>query len=170
MELSPALSMVHRLHTKCRLTAASPHPPPAHPPTSDALLPASVQTALRPPRRISPAPAPTPAAETPPRTPGSTPAPRSGASPRSTFFPVPPPQPLRLPVAHPHQQRRIDYPPLPALHPSQYFNPSQLPLAHSSSPQSDLLPEILLGDISIEHKRGHYHRGTTSLMSVRINS
>ena len=31
----------------------------------------------------------------------------------------------------------------------------------SESLQSDLLPEVSLGDISIELKRGHYHRGTT---------
>src|SRR5208283_559106 len=43
----------------------------------------------------------------------------------------------------------------------QHFHPVQLPLAHFRPPQSDLLPEALLGDISVEDKRGHYHRGTT---------
>src|SRR5208282_1033563 len=79
----------------------------------------------------------------------------------SPFFPVALPQSLGLSVAHAHQSACIQQPQLLALHSRQHFHPSQLPLAHLCAPQSDLLPEALLGDISIEHKRGHYHRGTT---------
>src|SRR5437899_3357802 len=70
-----------------------------------------------------------------------------------TCLPFPLPQPLRLPVTQPQQRRRIHDPQLSTLHPRQYLNPSQLPLAHLASPQSDLLSEVTLGDISIEDKR-----------------
>src|SRR2546422_1212328 len=74
---------------------------------------------------------------------------------------IPFPQPLRLSVTPPQHPRRVHDPQLSTPHPRQYLNPSQLPLAHLGSPQSDLLSEVTLGDISIEDKRGHYHRGTT---------
>src|SRR5579859_4671408 len=71
------------------------------------------------------------------------------------------PHPLRLPVAQPDHRCRVYHSQVLTLHPRQYPCPCQLPLAHLRSPQLDLLLEILLGDISIEDKRGHYHRGTT---------
>ena len=39
---------------------------------------------------------------------------------------------------------------IPAPRPRQHLDPCQLPPAHLDSPQSDLLPEITLGDISKE--------------------
>src|SRR5271157_1235644 len=87
--------------------------------------------------------------------------------PRRTFLPVPPPQPLRLPVAQPHQPSRVDHPQLATLHPGQQPCPPPLPLAHLCSPQFGLLSEAPLGDTSIEEKRGHYHRGATLLISLQ---
>jgi hypothetical protein len=57
------------------------------------------------------------------------------------LFPISRPQPLRLPIANPHQSARLDDPQLFAPNPRQHFHPSQLPLAHLRPPQSDLLSE-----------------------------
>src|SRR5713226_6725405 len=118
---------------------ALPHRPPI-------LLP-------HPPQDLSPEPLRVPSVRPPP-----------GAAvlqTRRAFLPIPLPQPLRLPITHAHEPGRIHDPQFPAPHSRQHLNPSQLPLAHLGSPQSDLLSEVTLGDISIEDKRGHYHRGTT---------
>src|SRR5207245_599771 len=81
---------------------------------------------------------------------------------RGSFLPLPLPHPLRLPVAHAHQLRRIPHPQLLAAHSRQRFHPSQLPLAHLRPPQSDLLSEVLL--------RGHFYRGQKGTLSSRRNS
>src|SRR5258706_342774 len=81
--------------------------------------------------------------------------------PRSSFLPIPLPQPLGLPVAHPQQSTGIHDPQLLAAHSSQHFHSSQLPLAHLRSPQSDLLSEVLL--------RGHFYRGQKGTLSPRDN-
>src|SRR5664279_4072637 len=44
---------------------------------------------------------------------------------------------------------------------SQHFYPTQFPLAHPDSPHPASFRGRSLGEISIEEKRGHYHRGTT---------
>src|SRR5216683_2260338 len=77
------------------------------------------------------------------------------------FLPISLPQPLRLPVTHPHQARRIHHLQLFALHSRQHFYPSQFPLAHPDSPHPASFRGRSLGDISNEEKRGHYHRGST---------
>src|SRR5258706_14226837 len=82
--------------------------------------------------------------------------------PRSSFLPIPLPQPLGLPVAHPQQSTGIHDPQLLAAHSSQHFHSSQLPLAHLRSPQSDLLSEVLL--------RGHFYRGQKGTLSPRDNT
>src|SRR5712672_2945356 len=82
--------------------------------------------------------------------------------PRSSFLPIPLPQPLGLPVAHPQQSTGIHDPQLLAAHSSQHFHSSQLPLAHLRSPQSDLLSEVLL--------RGHFYRGQKGTLSPRENT
>src|SRR6516164_6487122 len=81
--------------------------------------------------------------------------------PCGALLPISPPQPLRLPIAHLQELAGIHNPQMLAPHTSQHFHPSQLPLAHLCPPQSDLLSEVLLGDISILDKRGHYYRGAT---------
>src|SRR5205807_10405190 len=75
---------------------------------------------------------------------------------------ISPPEPLRLSIAHMQELARIDDPQLLAPHTRQHFHLSQLLVAHLCPPQSDLLSEVLLGDISILVKRGHYYRGATS--------
>src|SRR5216683_2112836 len=82
------------------------------------------------------------------------------------FLPISLPQPLRLPVTHPHQARRIHHLQLFALHSRQHFYPSQFPLAHPDSPHPASFRGRSLGDISNEEKRGHYHRGSTSSLIV----
>src|SRR5216683_5081904 len=77
------------------------------------------------------------------------------------FLPISLPQPLRLPVTHPHHARRIHHLQLFALHSRQHFYPSQFPLAHPDSPHPASFRGRSLGDISNEEKRGHYHRGST---------
>src|SRR6266851_5336937 len=81
------------------------------------------------------------------------------------FLPISLPQPLRLPVTHPHQARRIHHLQLFALHSRQHFYPSQFPLAHPDSPHPASFRGRSLGDISNEEKRGHYHRGSTATSS-----
>src|SRR5207302_4322935 len=81
---------------------------------------------------------------------------------RGAFLPIPLPQPLRLPVAHAHQLRRIHHPQLLAAHSRQHFYSSQLPLAHLRPPQSDLLSEVLL--------RGHFYRRQKGTLSSRRNT
>src|SRR6516162_6553058 len=83
--------------------------------------------------------------------------------PCGALLPTSPPQSLRLPVAHLQELAGIYDPQMLAPHTRQHFHPSQLLLAHLCPPQSDLLSEVLLGDISILDKRGHYYRGATSL-------
>src|SRR5207249_8947838 len=75
------------------------------------------------------------------------------------FLPISLPQALRLPIAQPQHHRRVHHPQLLTAHARHHLDPSQLPPAHCTSPQSDLLSEATLGDISIEAKRGHYHGG-----------
>src|SRR5216684_2514026 len=82
------------------------------------------------------------------------------------FLPISLPQPLRLPVTHPHQARRIHHLQLFALHSRQHFYPSQFPLAHPDSPHPASFRGRSLGDISNEEKRGHYHRGSTYVRSA----
>src|SRR5713226_951712 len=82
------------------------------------------------------------------------------------FLPISLPQPLRLPVTHPHQARRIHHLQLFALHSRQHFYPSQFPLAHPDSPHPASFRGRSLGDISNEEKRGHYHRGSVGLYVV----
>src|SRR5207244_13168573 len=82
--------------------------------------------------------------------------------------PTSPPHALRLAIAQPQHHRRVHHPQLLTTHPRHHFDPSQLPPAHRASPQSDLLSEATLGDISIEEKRGHYHRGTTLTMKLSV--
>src|ERR1700681_4657461 len=82
--------------------------------------------------------------------------------PRSSFLPIPLPQPLRLPVAHAQQSTGIQDPQLFAAHPRQYLHSSQLPFAHLCPPQSDLLSEVLL--------RGHFYRGQKGTLSSRDNT
>src|SRR6266581_4687669 len=77
------------------------------------------------------------------------------------FLPIALPQPLRLPVAHAHQPRRIHHPQLLAAHSCQHLHPSQLPLAHLCPPQSGLLSEVVL--------RGHFYRGQKGTLSSRYN-
>src|SRR5579863_885895 len=81
--------------------------------------------------------------------------------PLGPFLPIPLPQPLRLPVTYSHQARCIRHLQLFALHPRQHFHPSQFPQAHPDSPHPASFRGRPLGDISIEEKRGHYHRGST---------
>src|SRR6516162_3969332 len=83
--------------------------------------------------------------------------------PCGALLPISPPQSLRLPVAHLQELAGIYDPQMLAPHTRQHFHPSQLLLAHLCPPQSDLLSEVLLGDISILDKRGHYYRGATAL-------
>src|SRR5215472_12692403 len=87
--------------------------------------------------------------------------------PCGALLPISPPQSLRLPIAHMQELARIDNPQMLAPHTRQHFHPSQLLLAHLCPPQSDLLSEVLLGDISILDKRGHYYRGATLGKSIR---
>ncbi|HEX3377373.1 MAG TPA: hypothetical protein VHS29_10965, partial [Candidatus Acidoferrales bacterium] len=47
-------------------------------------------------------------------------------------------------------------------HSRQHFHTSQFPQAHLDSPHPASFRGRSLGDISIEEKRGHYHRGSTS--------
>src|SRR5713226_5909279 len=82
--------------------------------------------------------------------------------PLGPFLPIPLPQPLRLPVTHPHQARRIHHLQLFAFHSRQRFHSTQFLLAHPDSPHPASFRGRSLGDISIEEKRGHYHRGSTS--------
>src|ERR1022692_554208 len=81
--------------------------------------------------------------------------------PSSPFLLIPLPQPLRLPVTYSPQTRRIRHLQFFALHSRQHFHPTQFPLAHSDSPHPASFRGRSLGDISIEEKRGHYHRGST---------
>src|SRR6516225_11786663 len=83
--------------------------------------------------------------------------------PCGALLPISPPQSLRLPVAHLQELAGIYDPQMLAPHTRQHFHPSQLLLAHLCPPQSDLLSEVLLGDISILDKRGHYYRGATEV-------
>src|SRR5579859_3817727 len=85
--------------------------------------------------------------------------------PLGPFLAIPLPQPLRLPVTYSHQTRCIPHLQLLALHSRQHFHTSQFPLAHPDSPHPASFRGRSLGDISIEDKRGHYHRGTTQLLS-----
>src|SRR5438309_3710379 len=80
---------------------------------------------------------------------------------RSPLFPIPLPQPLRLPVAQAHQPRRIHHPQLLAAHSGQHLDSPQLPLAHLCPPQSGLLSEVVL--------RGHFYRGQKGTLSSRYN-
>src|SRR5215472_2800038 len=79
------------------------------------------------------------------------------------LVPISLPQPLRLPLAHLQELAGIYDPQMLAPHTRQHFHPSQLLLAHLCPPQSDLLLEVLLGDISILDERGHYYRGATEV-------
>src|ERR1019366_2680542 len=81
--------------------------------------------------------------------------------PLGPFLPIPLPQPLPLPVTHPHQARGIHHLQLFAFHSRQHFHSTQFPLAHPDSPHPASFRGRSLGDISIEEKRGHYHRGST---------
>src|SRR5579863_1135617 len=85
--------------------------------------------------------------------------------PLGPFLPIPLPQPLRLPVTHPNQARRIHHLQLFALHSRQHFDPAQFSLAHPYSPHPASFRGRSLGDLSIEEKRGHYHRGSTCATS-----
>src|SRR6516164_2876564 len=69
--------------------------------------------------------------------------------PCGALLPISPPQSLRLPVAHLQELAGIYDPQMLAPHTRQHFHPSQLLLAHLCPPQSDLLSEVLLGDITI---------------------
>src|SRR6202521_4153098 len=86
------------------------------------------------------------------------------------FLPIALPQPLRLPVTHPEQTRGIYHLQLFALHSRKHFYPTQFPLAHPHSPHPASFRGRLLGDISIEEKRGHYHRGSSAINFVWIQS
>src|SRR6516162_6767693 len=88
--------------------------------------------------------------------------------PCGALLPTSPPQSLRLPVAHLQELAGIYDPQMLAPHTRQHFHPSQLLLAHLCPPQSDLLSEVLLGDISILDKRGHYYRGATGQRQVSL--
>src|SRR5450755_918621 len=67
-------------------------------------------------------------------------APRSAVlQPRGPLLPIPLPQPLRLPVTHSHQTRRIHHLQRFAFHPRQYFHSPQFPRAHLCPLQLDLL-------------------------------
>ena len=79
------------------------------------------------------------------------------------------PQALRLPVAQMQELAGIDDPQLLAPNSRQHFHPSQLVAAHPCPPQSDLLSEVVLGDISILEKRGHYYRGATDKIPLVSN-
>src|SRR5713226_7031909 len=89
--------------------------------------------------------------------------------PLGPFLPIPLPQPLRLPVTHPHQARRIHHLQLFAFHSRQRFHSTQFLLAHPDSPHPASFRGRSLGDISIEEKRGHYHRGSTVFCWYRSN-
>src|ERR1039458_333917 len=78
------------------------------------------------------------------------------------FFLIPLPQPLRLPVTYPREAGAIHHLQLSAFHSRQHFHPTQFPQAHLDSPHPASFRGRSLGDISIEEKRGHYHRGSTS--------
>src|ERR1019366_5614061 len=78
--------------------------------------------------------------------------------------PIPLPQPLRLPVTYSHQARCIPHLQFFALHSRQHFHSKQFPLTHPNSPHPASFRGRSLGDISIEEKRGHYHRGTTAFL------
>src|ERR1019366_10760753 len=81
--------------------------------------------------------------------------------PLGPFLPIPLPQPPRLPVTYPHQARCIHHLQLSAFHSRQHFHSTQFLLAHPYSPHPASFRGRSLGDISIEVKRGHYHRGST---------
>src|SRR5438128_94494 len=83
--------------------------------------------------------------------------------PCGALLPISPPQSLRLPVAHPQELAGIYNPQMLAPYTRQHFHPSQLLVAHLCPPQSDLLSEVVLGDISILDERGHYYRGATEM-------
>src|SRR3984893_18555362 len=81
---------------------------------------------------------------------------------RSSLFPIPLPQSLRLPVTHTQQPAHVHNFQLPAPYTSQHFYTSQFPLAHRCPPQSDRLSEVLL--------RGHFYRGQKGTLSSRHNT
>src|SRR2546427_475466 len=78
------------------------------------------------------------------------------------FAAIPPPQPLRLPITHLQQRRRVHQLQLLALHSRQHFHSPQLTAAHRCSPQCGLLPRPLI--------RGHFNRGEKGTLSSRYNS
>src|SRR6266699_1160946 len=82
------------------------------------------------------------------------------------FLPIPLPQPLRLSVAHFHQAGGIHHLQLSAFHACQHFHSTQFLLTHPDSPHPASFRGRSLGDISIEEKRGHYHRGSTLPPSI----
>src|SRR5207302_5508005 len=74
---------------------------------------------------------------------------------------IPPPQPLRLPITHLQQRRRVHQLQLLALHSRQHFHSPQLTAAHRCSPQCGLLPRPSI--------RGHFYRGEKGTLSSRYN-
>src|SRR2546422_4852917 len=78
------------------------------------------------------------------------------------FAAIPPPQPLRLPITHLQQRRRVHQLQLLALHSRQHFHSPQLTAAHRCSPQCGLLPRPLI--------RGHFNRGEKGTLSSRYNT
>src|SRR5437879_3403873 len=77
------------------------------------------------------------------------------------FAAIPPPQPLRLPITHLQQRRRVHQLQLLALHSRQHFHSPQLTAAHRCSPQCGLLPRPSI--------RGHFYRGEKGTLSSRYN-
>src|SRR5438552_4631996 len=170
LELSSPLTMVYRLHTKCRLTTAppassaatSPRPARSRLPPSGAPSLASVQSVSPAPRCTSPGSAAAPVAVASSASPGSIPAPRSDAP-----APAAPPPDIASTAASPADSSPPSAPPLPPTSSRPRLPPQAPPLASTlvrSSLSSSTRPPLeacSLRDISNEHERGHYHRGTT---------
>src|SRR5438477_591189 len=132
---------------------------------------ASVQSVSSAPRCTSPGSAAAPVAVASSASPGSIPAPRSDAP-----APAAPPPDIASTAASPADSSPLSAPPLPPTS-SRLRLPAQEPPLASTLVRSSLssstrppLEACSLGDISNEHERGHYHRGTTVIspcMTVR---
>src|SRR5260370_26730486 len=149
---NPSANIQRRTVSAC--ISVRPRIPSARPPASD-------QSARPPLLRTFPVLAAAPSVATSPRGRDSSCAPRCGAA---VLPPLPPDtaSTAASPVGSSRAAAALHPPPsvvCSALDPALLLVP--LPLAHLCPPQSDLLSEIVLGDISIEDKRGHYHRGIT---------
>jgi len=101
----------------------------------------------RPPaHRTSPAPTAAPSCGTSDHEHDARAVPRCDASDRPRFH--------SLPIVNTHQSACVCDPQLLAPHTRQNFHSSQLPLAHLSPPQSDLLPEVYFRGTFLSRRKG----------------